>query len=537
MRRAVLLLSTAIAFLAFAPSAGAAVSLQSVGTFSSPIYVTYAPGDTSRLFVVERGGTVRIVQSGSTLATPFLSLPGLSQAGEGGLLSIAFPPDYATSGRLYAYYTPSASTIRIGEFVRNPSDPNQVIGGPRTVIDIPHPTFTNHYGGQLQFDRAGRLYIGPGDGGTGGDPPGNAQNRGRLLGKILRLNPRQSGTAPYTIPADNPFVHQAGRRPEIWSYGLRNPFRFSFDRTTGDLTIGDVGQSNREEIDFVSRPAGAGHGVNFGWNVCEGKQSYPDTGNPCGLGASNYVGPALDYPTSSTPCGSVTGGVVVRDASMNDSALAGKYIYADYCTGAVRTTTLPSASDDAPFMSIAQFNPVAFGEDACGRVYLAQLSSGDVSRLEDGSSSCSSALALPPAPPSFPVNLPASGGSSGPPAVQGPVLDLRSPLLGLRTGSRQHPLGRRGVVVRIRCDEPCGVRAFGRLDLRRRGRRIRVGEKELSLGANHSVRLILPISRGSRSTLRRALRRGRRVRARVIVRVRDGARNLSVGDRLVRLLP
>jgi len=548
VRRLCLLASLSIAGAALPASASAAVSLESVGSFANPIHVISPPGDLGRLLVVERGGQVRLVKDGAPQSTPFLDISNLvSEVGEGGLLSIALAPDYATSGRLYAFYTrdnggtdacSSSFTdadvcppIRVDEYRSAGAGADTASAVTRRqVMEIPHPYFVNHYGGQLQFDAGGRLYVSAGDGGARGDPFGNAQNGATLLGKILRIDPRQSGGAPYTVPRDNPFNGIGGVRPELWAYGLRNPFRFSLDRQTGDMLIGDVGQNRLEEVDFHPRAQGAGRGRNFGWKTCEGTLRYPIDERPCPLSGGTYVGPIHQYPNAS-PCRSITGGYVVRDASLEE--LAGRYLYADYCTGEVRRLNVPGGGGDALVLNRPPFNVASFGEDACGRVYVAELGTGVVSRLTDGTSSCTAALALPPAPPSTLGFV-----EPPPPGPRYPVAatpDLRSPLLGLRAGSRQRPSRNRGVIAHVRCDEPCSYRAGGHLSIRRAGRRIALRQRTGALAANTTARLRLRLSSTSTRALRRALRRGRRVRARVEARVRDRSGNLTTSSRLLRL--
>ncbi|HLM27173.1 MAG TPA: PQQ-dependent sugar dehydrogenase [Thermoleophilaceae bacterium] len=229
--------------------------LVSVGNFSEPIYVTAPPEDSHRLFVVERAGRVRLLKGGTALSEPFLDISAdVEIGGEGGLISVAFPPDYAATGRFYALYTDSVG-IRVVEVRRSQSTPDRADPASRRILlTLPHTDSRYHYAGQLQFGPDGQLYISTGDGGPQEDPHGRAQDLGSLWGKILRIDPRSSASEPYSIPADNPFVGTAGARPEIWSYGLRNPFRFSFDRTTGALTIGDVGY-DASEGSTLRRPA------------------------------------------------------------------------------------------------------------------------------------------------------------------------------------------------------------------------------------------------------------------------------------------
>lgn len=554
VRRLALLALLGLAAAAVPAGAQAAVSLEKVGDFDRPIDVVSPPGDTHRVLVVERDGQVRLVKDGVVQSTSFLDIRSLVEAGigEGGLLSIAIAPDYATTGRFYAYYTaagtgatsscPVSTTdsdvcppIRIDEFRSSGAGADTASAGTRrNVMQIAHPKYQNHYGGQLQFDAAGHLYIGVGDGGLGGDPDRNGQNGATLLGKILRIDPRASGGAPYTVPRDNPFVGFAGVRPELWAYGLRNPFRFSLDRGTGDLLIGDVGQGRREEVDRHPRGQGAGRGRNFGWNLCEGNLRYPVDESACPLNAAPYVAPIHDY--EHTDGCAITGGYVVRDASLEE--LSGKYLFADYCRTEVRRLDLPGGAAGTVPVGRGVANVASFGEDACARVYTAELSSGVVSRLTDGTSACSTAVGLPPAPPTSlgPVTPPGGGGGQGGSSGGGTLSDLRSPLLGLRTGLRQRPLRNHGIIVRVRCDEACSFRVGGRLSLRRAGRKIGLREQTGTLVANKTARLRLRLSSPSSRALRRALRRKRRVRARVVIRVRDGSGNLTGGNRLLGLV-
>jgi glucose/arabinose dehydrogenase len=246
--------------------------LQGVGTFVRPVHVAAAPADHERLYVVEQRGMVQVVRNGQ--AQPFLDLRAVvrspEDAGGGneeGLLSIAFPQDFQQSRRFYVYFTDNAGNNRVEEFVAPSGDAADPASG-RPVIVLDHPVQENHNGGQLQFGPDGMLYLAPGDGGGGNDPDNNAENLGSPLGKLLRIDPRASGALAYTIPPDNPFVGRPGARGEVWSYGLRNPFRFSFDRLTGDLVIGDVGQGTTEEIDFAPASQGRGRGLDFGWDDC-----------------------------------------------------------------------------------------------------------------------------------------------------------------------------------------------------------------------------------------------------------------------------
>jgi glucose/arabinose dehydrogenase len=353
--------------------AGAALRLVPVGRFQSPLYATAPPGDVRRLMVVEQGGRIRVVRDGHTLATPFLDISAnVTAGGEQGLLGLAFAPDYARSGRVYVYYTGRDRREWVVEYRRASADHADPASA-RTVLrmDDPEP---NHNGGSLQFGPDGLLYIGTGDGGGANDQHGargNAQNLGSPLGKLLRIDPRAAAGRPYTIPATNPFIHRAGARPEIYAYGLRNPWRFSFDRATGDLAVGDVGQDRVEEIDFAHR--GGARGVNYGWRPWEGRRrNFPEP-------APGAVFPVITHTHASGWC-SIIGGYVVRDPSL--PALRGRYVYGDNCNPRIYSATLRSghASGDHPLALPSVQSVASFGEDARGRVYVVSLS-GPVYRL------------------------------------------------------------------------------------------------------------------------------------------------------------
>ena len=356
--------------VAAAPRAATPVELRPVGSFDAPIGVAVPPHENHLLFVVERAGRVRVIRDGTVLAQPFLDISALvGTDGEGGLLSLSFAPRYWQTGRFVVVYTNLTGSIQITEYRRSASNPE--LADPlsaRPILTIPHPSFTNHYGGSSAFGPDGLLYVGTGDGGGGGDTLGNAQNLGSLLGKLLRIDPL--GGDPYAIPAGNPFVGVSGARPEIFAYGLRNPWRFAFDRATGDLVIGDVGQGEREEVDFVRAPVPGG--LNFGWNVYEGSRVFGPGSAP------GAVFPVFEYAHDGTVC-SITGGVVVRDATLPE--LVGRYVYGDWCGGEIHSLApaLPLATDDADTgLNVPQL--VAFGEDAGGCVYAVSLL-GEVYRL------------------------------------------------------------------------------------------------------------------------------------------------------------
>lgn len=353
--------------------AGGGVALKRIGDFDSPTFVAGAPDFPRLLFVVEQPGEVVVMRGGHRLGRPFLDIKSLvgDDGGERGLLSIAFPIDYRQSRRFYVYYTDDQGNIRIDEFRR--SDATRAArGSRRAVIEIPHPVNANHNGGQLQF-LGDLLYFGTGDGGSGGDPPNNAQNKESLLGKLLRIDPRPRGGRPYSIPVDNPFVGKPGR-DEIYSYGLRNPFRFSFDLSTAKqprIAIADVGQNRFEELDYAT--VAAASGANFGWDALEGFTPYTD--DPGGT-----TKPIMAYPHNRDggSC-SIIGGYVVGLGG--PPALQGRYVYTDFCSGVLRSLVpgLHRASKDR-LLGPAIPSPTSFGEDQRGRIYVTS-QEGTVARL------------------------------------------------------------------------------------------------------------------------------------------------------------
>jgi len=336
---------------------------------SAPTFLTAPPGDT-RQFVTERAGRILILRSGTPLARPFLDIrTSVSTAGEGGLLSMAFDPGYATNGRFYVYRTDLNGDIVVERYTvssnADVADPASAL----TIIRIPHPTYQNHVGGTVAFGPDGYLYLGTGDGGGAGDPNRNAQNLGSLLGKLLRLDvSAASVTEPYRIPSTNPYVNQAGNRPEIWAAGLRNPWRFSFDRgavATGQIYIADVGQDAREEIDLQAAIQG---GLNYGWPRMEGTACYQ--AQSCDQ--TGLVLPVLEYShttATNSPC-SITGGFVYRGTSMPE--LAGTYFYSDYCAGFVRSFRASGATAaeqrDWNLTNVGRI--VSFGQDGQGELYV-----------------------------------------------------------------------------------------------------------------------------------------------------------------------
>lgn len=343
--------------------------LQTISTsLSSPVFMTAPANDTTRLFIVEQGGLIRIfdVTSNSLLVTPFLNISGLiSAGGEQGLLGLAFDPQYAVNRRIYVFYTNQPGNIVIASYLRDLT--NSSLVDPTTamlLLTVAHPTFSNHNGGMLAFGPDGCLYAGVGDGGDGGDPDDNGQNVNTRLGKLLRINPVTGGPC-VNNNTFNPFV--GGGAPEVWSFGLRNPWRFSFDRLTDDLYIGDVGQGEREEIDVSPAPT-AGRALNFGWRLMEGFLCFnPSTNcNPGGLTL-----PVLDYPHLNGAC-AVTGGYVYRGSI--SPALQGTYFYADFCAGFVKSFRYqngqPTEQTDWPLLSPPGSSVTSFGEDTAGELYV-----------------------------------------------------------------------------------------------------------------------------------------------------------------------
>jgi glucose/arabinose dehydrogenase len=348
------------------------VRLVQVGSFRQPVSVTGAPGDPSRVFVVQRTGQVMLLVHGHAQSRPFLDIAGIVEtqgADEQGLLGLAFAPDYATSGLFYVDYTIPGNDIKVVQYQRAAGNAN--LANPASahvLLSIDHHSYTNHNGGQLAFGAEGDLYIGVGDGGSEDDPEGNGQNTDTLLAKILRIHPSPGGG--YTIPPSNPFVGEAGKQPEIWAYGLRNPWRFSFDRATGDLIVGDVGQDLEEEVDFIA--AGTGAGANYGWSVWEG-----DRRNKPGS-APHAVFPALVARHSDGYC-AIIGGYVVRDRSL--PSLYGRYLFGDFCRPQIESVKLQRGRASGLRATGLQVRSTSsFGQDASGHIYVTSLN-GPVYRI------------------------------------------------------------------------------------------------------------------------------------------------------------
>ncbi len=341
---------------------------------SQPVHIANAGDGSGRLFIVERGGRIRLFKQGSLVGTPFLDIADRVSAGgsEQGLLSVAFPPQYASRGRFYVYYTDLAGNIVVARYflTGNPdvADPNSE----QIVLTIPHPAHTNHNGGQLAFGpQDGYLYAGTGDGGGGGDPDENAQDPASLLGKLLRIDVETGDPLTYTIPPGNPYTQTVGYLGEIWALGLRNPWRFSFDRQTADLYIGDVGQGAREEVDFQA--ASSPGGENYGWDILEGTLCYePPSG--C-TPPSRYAPPVAEY-DHSQGC-SITGGLVYRGTAY--PAWQGIYFYTDFCSGQIWGLQQDGGNwIGASLLDGPDFALTSFGEDEAGNLYLTHYTEGSI---------------------------------------------------------------------------------------------------------------------------------------------------------------
>ena len=353
-----------------------------------PVGIFHAGDGSQRLFIIEQLGRIRILDDGLKTAA-FLDIEGRVQSPESGggneegLLGLAFPPDYATAGYFYVYYTMKDGDNVLSRFYLS-ADPN--VADPNSeeqILVIPHPTYANHNGGQLAFGPDGMLYIGVGDGG-GGDPLENAQNKLSLKGKLLRIDVDPTATAAgeaglsassnYAIPPDNPFVGDSNYLPEIWALGLRNPWRFSFDRLTGDLYIADVGQSSLEEINFQAENSPGGE--NYGWNIMEGDQCY----NAASCSTVGLTLPVHVYPNVTPEC-AVTGGFVYRGTEI--PGLQGVYIFGDFCSGKIWGLQHNGVSWEDQLLTNSGLRISSFGEDEEGNLYLADMVGGGIYRIAE----------------------------------------------------------------------------------------------------------------------------------------------------------
>ena len=358
----IVLLGLLGAVVAHAPATAAVGGdLRLVGRFSEPVYLTATRSQPNRQFVVERRGRIRVIRNGRVLAKPFLDIrreilirSPRETVDQRGLLSMAFAPDYGRSRRFYVFFIDRRNRIRVDELRRSLARPDRAtLRGRRTLFSIDNAG-PFHHGGQLQFGPDGLLYISIGYTNDEAAP----QSRGSLKGKILRIDPRPRAGKPYFVPHDNPFAAVAGARPEIWAYGLRNPYRFSFDRGTGALLVGDVGGDRSEEVNLVRR--GRAAGANFGWSKFEGRKRIAD--GP----AKGHVPPIIAHRHASGWC-SIVGGYVARDRALG--ALYGRYLYGDVCSGRIYAARVYSRRPSAKRLQLTVPYLVSFGEDARRRLY------------------------------------------------------------------------------------------------------------------------------------------------------------------------
>lgn len=355
-----------------APPDGTNYGLERVtGSFNRPIYVTHAGDASGRIFIADQGGRIWVMVDGSLLADPFLDIRQIVNRGsnEQGLLGLAFHPDYESNGRFFIHYSdlPRGNTV-IAEYAVSAENPNRANLEPQQIILQQEQPYPNHNGGEIAFGPDGFLYIGLGDGGSAGDPENRAQNPSTLLGKILRID--VNAGAPYAVPLDNPFVGNSAFAPEIWAWGLRNPWRFSFDRETGDLYIADVGQNQWEEVNF--QPASSTGGENYGWRPYEASQVY--SGEPL----ADAVAPFAEY-SHALGC-SITGGYVYRGESLPE--LDGIYLFADYCSGNVWSSYRDASGVWQTNLFLQTGRTISsFGEDETGELYITDHGTGDILRL------------------------------------------------------------------------------------------------------------------------------------------------------------
>ena len=541
MRRAVAAGAAAGAMvLCLAPGARAAIQLQTVASgLSQPVHVTSPPQDPTRLYVAQKAGAVRLVRDDVLAPTPVVEV-AVDSDGEEGLLSLAFPPDHAQTGLFYLFYTADVPGVNGSDLVveeRRLAPGGETVDsayGARPVLRIDHRSFSNHNGGQMQFGPDGNLWIGTGDGGSGNDPNGHAQNPTTLLGKMLRIAPTPGGG--YTIPAGNPFRAEGGA-PEVWATGLRNPWRWSFDRGTGDLYIGDVGQGRAEEINRVPAAGGVGCRANYGWDRFEGIAATAE--NTSGAAPEGYVAPLFEH-LASSGWKAIAGGFVVRDRSLPE--IAGSYVYGDFFVDALHLADPAAGQAGSPIADVNVDALSSLGEDARGRVYAVSLSGGTVQRLVSTTSPQVTDLVPParftidtcgprPASPPAPTQLgspPPGGPGPGPPgslAIPVPTDRVAPRLVFTGTSRRQRALRRGSVLLRATCNETCGVAATGRLAAA--GSRASLVPARRPLTAGRPATLRLRLGPTARAAARRALRRGTTARVTLSARATDAAGNAA----------
>ena len=340
--------------------------------FSQPLGLTTDGVNAERLYVIEKTGAVRVIEDGELWAEPFLDVSGqISTNSERGLLDIAFDPDYAENGLVFVHYSDAEGATTLSSFSVNEDGTQLLLDSETVLLSVPQP-YPNHNGGELEFGPDGYLYMALGDGGAGGDPQRNGQNLGTLLGAILRLDVASDA---YTVPEDNPFVYREGAAPELWAYGLRNPWRFSFDRETGDLWIADVGQNQWEEVNLQAAESPGGE--NYGWNIMEGTHCYETES----CEQEGLVLPVIEYSHASGDGSSITGGYVYRGEALPE--LAGAYIFGDYGSGNIWRATETDGIWAKDLLLGSGMNVTSFGQDEAGELYVVSIGGG-VYRLSAG---------------------------------------------------------------------------------------------------------------------------------------------------------
>ncbi|HED53447.1 MAG TPA: glucose dehydrogenase [Phycisphaerales bacterium] len=384
MRRAIGMCAAAMTTVLVGGVSGQITTELVASGIDRPVFMTTAPGEPDKLFVIEQEGAIRIIENGVLLPIPFLDIDpqvtgGSSGQSERGLLGLAFSPDYETSGRFFVNYTgpvqgQSGTHTIIAEYHRSNVNSNIADTTERIILTFPQP-FSNHNGGWMDFGpNDGFLYIATGDGGSANDPGDRASDLNEFLGKILRIDVSDDQVT-YTIPPGNPFVGVAGAREEIWAYGLRNPWRTSFDSATGDLWIADVGQGAREEVNYQA--ASSTGGEHYGWRCREGTIENPSFPG-CTITPSPYTEPVHDYPHTLGRC-SITGGYLYRGCAVPE--LDGLYLFGDYCSGDVYTLDPNNGFAVNTVLNVPNFSLSSFGEDAMGEIYVMDLFGGTISRI------------------------------------------------------------------------------------------------------------------------------------------------------------
>jgi glucose/arabinose dehydrogenase len=535
-----------LAFLWFSHTAIAAPTLTPIGNFTNPVLVTAPAGDPHRVFVVERGGTVRIVRDGVTLAQPFLDVSADLDPDRVGLASMAFAPDYATSGYVYVLYdardvagtTPGVDVV-LDRYTRSASDPDRV--DPASKVQILRLDFSNtsdHDADHIAFGPDGLLYMSIGEGASDFN---QAQDPHAMRGKLLRIDPLPDGS--YRIPRNNPFANNGGD-PRVFAYGMRNPWRFSFDPDHRQVLIADVADGHWEEVDALNIDTGGGE--NLGWPCWEGTAQH-NTDGPCTT-PPVQTAPIFEYDHLNGRC-AIIGGPVVRDPSLPD--LDGRYLYGDFCTGEIRSIALgTNASDDrsigvsAPFFGLS-----SFGEDGCGHLYVAHQEDqanqqgnnppgGNVWRIDDGTYVPCPDPQKPPEPPpgqtpppTDPVPPPDPGPSS-----ESAVLarDQTPPRLSIYRARKQKVVRRRQVVIGAKCNERCTITAT--VALTNRAGTVRRSFQRVA-PADRLVKMKLRVGGRSLKTLRSLARNGRKTRVRLRVTARDAAGNASKRTVFVTAVP